>query len=79
MEKDCGVIDGNYSRTWDVSLDIPGRIYIFCVIKRYFKYRNRTGPDIYTSDLINRQMFMVGGKDYTEKLDVRFYTLHLTL
>lgn len=55
IKKDEWIIDGNYSGTIDlrlsaadtiIFLDIPRLICTFRVIKRFFKYRNKTRPDM---------------------------------
>lgn len=55
LKNDEWIIDGNYSRTIDlrinaadtiIFLDLPRIICLFRVFKRYFKYRNKSRPDM---------------------------------
>lgn len=67
IEKDSWIIDGNYSGTLNMRIDASDTIIFFdinrwiCiyhVIKRYFKYKGTTRPDMH--------------KDCPEKLDINF-------
>ncbi|MCA0970240.1 DNA topology modulation protein [Halobacillus litoralis] len=55
ISQNSWIIDGNYGGTLDVRLtaadtivfmDVPRRVCLYRIIKRYVQYRNRTRPDM---------------------------------
>lgn len=67
VQQERWVIDGNYSNSYDVRepladtviyLELPLRVCLFRVLKRYWKNRGTTRPDL--------------GEGCTEKLDLEF-------
>lgn len=73
VEMESWVIDGNYSNSYDVRepyadsviyLELPLRLCLYRVIKRYWKNRGTTRPDL--------------GEGCTEKLDVEFLKFIVT-